>query len=176
MAVACSALRSESPARRSQVPSAGESSGALSLPYADPRSVPEDVRDRLLYQSGDPNKGPTKRAGCAECEVVFATDRAFDAHVRTSGHIDPVGAGLVWNPRGYYQFPAHVADTNVVDIQSRAPRAEHPSGVVEEIAECIAAPRTRMLGNVPPVSRVADDSTAVQHRSSTAARSTCARQ
>ena len=120
MAIAYSAVVSQSPAERPQVQSAGGTAGARSVAYTDPASVPEEVRDRLLYRGGDPNKGPTKRAQCAECEVVFSTGRAFDAHVRADRHLDPFEAGLAWNSHGYFQFPARVAaDTKVANISTK---------------------------------------------------------
>ena len=151
MAIAYSAVRSESPAERPEVRSAEETAGARSVAYDDPASVPEDVQERLLYQSGDTNKGPTKRAGCAECKVVFSTDRAFDAHVQADGHIDPADAGLVWNPRGYFTFAASTMDdTNVVNMQSISTRAQQPSGGSGKNRR-VAVLRTRLRSSVPPL-------------------------
>ena len=170
MAVAYSAVRSESPAERPGVRSAGEAAGARSVAYSDPASVPEDVQERLLYQSGDTSKGPTKRAGCAECKVVFSTDRAFDAHVQADGHIDPADAGLVWNVRGYFQFPATtvVADTTVVNISTRAMQSSGGSGKNRRATVL----RTRLRLSVPPEGPTAGDSAAQQRGSSTAIRPT----
>ena len=174
MAVAYSALVSESLAERPDVRSAGETSGGRSAAYADPRSVPEDVRDRLLHRGGGPNKGPTKRAGCAECKVVFSTVGAFNAHVRADGHIDPVEAGLAWNPCGYFTFGAGVvADTNIVNAKTNvmneqsSTRAQHPSGGSGR-NRGTAVPRTRMRSIVPPMGPVAGDSAAEHHRLPTA--------
>lgn len=174
MVIAYSAVRSESLAGRSEVPSAGEAARVLSGPYADPASVPEDVQERLLYQSGDTSKRSTLRAGCAACKVVFSTDRAFDAHVRARGHIDRVDAGLVWNQRGYFQFPAHLAADTKVVMMIHSTRAKHPSGGSGRNRRA-AVLRTRVRLSVPPARREAGYSATLHHRSSTASRLACAR-
>ena len=171
MVVPYSAVRSESPAGRSPVRSARETPAALTGVYTDPASVPEDVQERLLYQSGDPDKGPTRRAGCAECEVVFSTDRAFDAHVRAAGHIDPIAAGLIWNPRGFYAFAARsVVDTN--DVNTCTGQNEGAASRVGDVGEIVGRQCgvLAMRSIVPPLGRVAGDSTTAHHRSSTATR------
>ena len=178
IAVPHSTVVSHSAAGHADLGSARETSAALSGPYTDPASVPEDVRDRLLYRGGDPDKGPTKRAGCAECGVVFSTDRAFDAHVRADSHIDPTAAGLTWNSRGFYAFAAStVVDTKIVNAKTDilngcTGQNEGAASRVGDVGE-IAGRQCGVLAMrsiVPPLGRVAGDSTTAHHRSSTATR------
>lgn len=36
-----------------------------------------------------------RRCHCSACHVTFSSPSAFDAHVKTAGHVDPATVGLV---------------------------------------------------------------------------------